>query len=178
MCCSCASQLLRRSSTTIEGGVPKCLSRPRKVLPLCFSRLLRRNPTTIEKPTRNSQHSSSPRVLFLCFSAASTELHYNQHWTSQIPLRLRCRVFASRLPRRSSGAVALLLGCFEGAPPQSKGCASLNSHSTKVLVLCFSVASKEPRHNRKVEFPKSHHRPRWCLVASRLPRRSSTSIEG
>ena len=45
--------------------------------------------------------------------------------------------------------MALLLGCFEGAPPQSKGCASLNSHSTKVLVLCFSIASKEPRHNRK-----------------------------
>ena len=145
---------------------------------LHVSRLLQRNSTTIEKPNKNSQNPSSPKVLRLCFSAASKELHHDRTWTSQISLRPRCRVSGSRLPRRSLGAVALLLSCFEGAPPQSKGWASLSSHSTQGLLLCFSVASKESHHDREVELTEPHHRPRWCFVAAQLLRRSSTSIEG
>ena len=119
------------------------------------------------------------KMLFPSFAAASNKLHHDRRVTSksshstkvlllscsappqskgvsQYSVRLRRRDFASRLPRRSSNVVSPLLLCLEGAPPQSKGWASLSSDSTEVLVLRFAAASKGHRHNRKVESPESH----------------------
>ena len=59
-------------------------------------------------------------------------------------------------------AASLLLGCFEGPPPQSK--VDLPEFfATQVSKLCFSAASKELKS---------------AFFASRLLRRSSTTIEG
>ena len=98
-----------------------------KVSKLCFS-----------AASVNSKNSHSTKVLLLCCSAPPQSTRGSQN-----SRRLRCRVFASRLLRKSSSVVSLLLSCFGGAPPQSKGWASLNTHSTQVLLLCFVVASKE-----------------------------------